>query len=56
MKEIHQQIKTDIAEAQTHQEEYKNRHKISASAYQIGDLIWLLTKNISTERPLKKLD
>jgi hypothetical protein len=33
MEEIHQQIRTDIAEAQAHQEEYKNRHKTPAPAY-----------------------
>ena len=56
MSDIYQFIRTEMAEAQAHQEEYKNRHRNPAPAYKIGDSVWLLTKNISTERPSKKLD
>ena len=56
MKEIHELIRTEITEAQAHQEEYKNRNRTPAPSYRVGDPVWLLTKNINTERPSKKLD
>ena len=56
MAAIHTLIKAEIAEAQAHQELYKNRHRAPAPTYRPGDLVWLLTKNIHTERPSKKLD
>ena len=33
-----------------------NQHQKEAPKYQVGNMIWLLTKNIKTERPSKKLD
>ena len=53
---IYTLIKAEIAEAQAHQELYKNRHRAPALIYRPGDLIWLLTKNIHIKRPSKKLD
>ena len=33
-----------------------DRHRKNVEEYKIGDKAWLLTKNINTEKPSKKLD
>ena len=33
-----------------------NQHQKEVLEYQVGNIVWLLTKNIKTERPSKKLD
>ena len=33
-----------------------NKHQKASLEYKIGDMVWLSTKNIHTERPSKKLD
>ena len=42
--------------AQLQQEDFANRTRMLAPAYQVEDLVWLSTKNIRTTRPSKKLD
>ena len=56
MHQIHDYIGTQIREAQLHQETYKNRHRIPAPNYKIGDLVYLSTRNLRTQRPSQKLD
>lgn len=56
MESIHSLIKTEILEAQAHQEAYKNNHRTPAPNYRIGDMVYLSSKNITTQRPSKKLD
>mgnify|MGYP003623167012 CR=1 FL=1 len=36
--------------------EFANRNHTNTPAYQIGDSVWLSTKNIHTQRQSKKLD
>ena len=38
------------------QTEAADWHQKSVDEYKVGDKVWLSTKNIKTERPLKKLD
>ena len=45
-----------MAAAQEGQEEYANRHRQAAPAYQVGQKVWLDLRNIKTNRPSKKLD
>ena len=44
-----------MTKAQTSQSNQANKHRKEVS-YDIGDKVWLFTKNISTDRPSKKLD
>ena len=44
-----------IDKAQTNQSNQANKHRKEVS-YDIGDKIWLFSKNISTDRLSKKLD
>ena len=47
---------TEMAAAQQRMEEYANRYRDVAPNYRIGDKVWLDLRNISTDRPSKKLD
>ncbi|OJD21163.1 hypothetical protein ACJ73_07502 [Blastomyces percursus] len=42
--------------AQQEQEKQANKHRNPAPQFKIGDKVWLNLKNISTDRPSKKLD
>ena len=44
-----------LTKAQTNQSTKANKHWKEVT-YDIGDKVWLSTKNISTDRPFKKLD
>ena len=44
-----------MARSQKRQAEAADQHQKSVK-YQMGDNVWLSTKNIKTERPSKKLD
>jgi len=56
LSEIHEQIKFSIQNAQKSQEVYYNLHHRPTPVYEIGDLVFLCAKNLSTNRPSKKLD
>jgi len=45
-----------MAMAQEEQERQANAQRRAADQFQIGDKVWLRLKNITTERPSKKLD
>lgn len=45
-----------MAVAQQTQEKYANHHRAETISYKVGDKVWLNLKNISTDRPSKKLD
>ncbi|KAL5596475.1 uncharacterized protein BROUX77_007159 [Berkeleyomyces rouxiae] len=53
---ICQFLKTEITWSRERMTEYANRHKSSAPLLREGDLVWLLSRNIRTTRPSKKLD
>ena len=42
--------------SQAYYEKHSNTSRRPAPAYQVGDLVWLDTRNWMTERPAKKLD
>lgn len=56
LKEAHEFAQTALVVAQQTQEKYANLHREQAVSYREGDKVWLNLKNISTERPSKKLD
>jgi hypothetical protein len=56
MADIQQLVREEMTWAQALQEEYANRKRSPAPAYQVGDMVWLDARNIRTKRPSKKLD
>ena len=55
IQDTHQTLQKNILKAQEYQARYYNaKHK--PMTYAVGDKVWLLTKNIQTIRPTKKLD
>ena len=55
MQSIWKYAQESLTKAQTSQSNQANKHRKKVS-YDIGDKVWLSTKNISTDRPSKKLD
>ena len=45
-----------IAYAQDIQQQYANRHRQPAERLIVGNRVWLSLRNITTDRPCKKLD
>jgi len=56
MDSLTKQLRDQIRWSQEVYEAKANRLRKPAPAYQVGDLVWLNTKNIETKRPAKKLD
>ena len=56
-KEVWKFVWTDMAWSQERQAKIADQHQKSVEdKYKVGNSVWLLTKNIKTERPSKKLD
>ena len=45
-----------IAYAQDIQQQYANQHRQPAECLRVGDRVWLNLKNVTTDKPYKKLD
>ena len=56
MQEVWEFTRAEMAKSQQVQVNAANRKRIASPEYRVGDLVWLSTKNIHTERPSKKLD
>ena len=56
LKEAHEFAQTAMVVAQQSQVKYANLHREESISYKEGDKVWLNLKNISTDRPSKKLD
>ena len=56
MQEVWEFTRAEMAKSQQAQVKAANKNRKPSPEYRVGDLVWLLTKNIHTERPLKKLD
>ncbi len=55
MQSIWKYAQKSLTKAQTSQSNQANKHRKEVS-YDIGDKVWLSTKDISTDQPSKKLD
>ncbi len=49
-------LRQEMTTSQSSQEHQANAHRRAASAFKVGDLIWLDSRHIRTERPCRKLD
>jgi hypothetical protein len=56
MEELQQFLTDEMTWAQSVYEAAANKNRTPAPAYQVGDFVWLDTRNINTNRPAKKLD
>lgn len=56
LKEVHQKSLENIAKAQSRAVSYVNKKRKMAPLLKEGDKVYLLTKNLRTRRPTKKLD
>ena len=56
IEEVWDFMREEIIKLQAKQAVAANRHRKEPLAYKIGDIVWLLTKNIKTNRPSKKLN
>ena len=45
-----------IAYAQDIQQQYANQHRQPAECLKVGDCVWLNLKNVTIDKPCKKLD
>jgi hypothetical protein len=54
--EIHDKLREEMFFAQGKYEDSANRKRTPAPRYQVGDKVWLKTKNLRTRRPSRKLD
>ena len=56
MEDILEQLKTNLLVSQKAQKSAANFHRTPALSYQVGDQVWLNSKNIRTQKLFKKLD
>ena len=56
MEELQQFLTNEMTWAQSVYKAIVNKKRTPAPAYQIGDFVWLDTRNLNTKRPAKKLD
>ena len=56
MKDITEFVRVELGWSQALQQEYANKSRQPAPAYQVGDKVWLDARNIRTTRASKKLD
>jgi len=56
MDKINTVLRSELVRAQAVQEDFANRHREHAPKYQVGDEVYVDTRNMFTQRPHKKLD
>ena len=56
LKDIHQDLTLELVNAQDRQKSTANNLRVPAPNFQVGDMVWLLRRNITTTRPCSKLD
>jgi hypothetical protein len=56
MQKIQDHLRAEMRLAQDIQETHANRHRIPAPRFNVGDEVWLSSRNIKTSRPCVKLD
>jgi len=56
MSQLHHVLRAEMSQPQIRQKEYYDQHRKPDPNFKSGDMVWLLTRNIRTTRPCKKLD
>ena len=56
MSQLHDTLQAEMTEAQLRHKEYYDAGRKPDPNLQLGDMVWLLPRNIRTTRPCKKLD
>jgi len=56
MSQLHDTLQAEMTEAQLRYKEYYDAGRMPDPYLQLGDMVWLLPRNIRTTRPCKKLD
>jgi len=56
LSEIHDHLRTEMHRAQLCYQETADTHSLPAPDYQVGDLVWLDTRNWKAQQPSAKLD
>lgn len=56
LKELHEEMKTELEFVRKRMKTYYDQKRIEGPTFQEGDMVYLSTKNLSTNRPNKKLD
>ena len=56
LQQVHTQVMEQLQRAQNNFQHFANRHRHPTPNFQVGDLVWLLRKDIPTKRPCGKLD
>ena len=56
LKEIQQDLTLELVNAQDRQKAMANNLRVSVPNFQVGDMVWLLLRNITTTLPCAKLD
>jgi hypothetical protein len=56
MKSVHEEAKSALLKAQETMKHNYDRNKGPSREYKKGDKVWLEGTNITTDRPMKKLD
>ena len=56
MESILEQLRANLLVSQKAQRSAANLYRTLAPSYQVGDQVWLNSKNIRTQKPIKKLD
>ena len=56
MEEVHHDLSLELSIAQERHKEKADRHRQVIPDFKVGDMVWLLRRNISTTRPCNKLD
>jgi hypothetical protein len=49
-------LRANLRDAQARYEAFANKTRVAAPAYRVGDMVFLDTRNLTTKRPIKKLD
>ena len=54
--EITQHLQAEIVRAQHKQQEYADTRRSPAPRFKVGDQVWFNARNVTTQRPSRKLD
>jgi transposase InsO family protein len=56
MRKLHEHLRAEMRFSQDRHEERANNRRMPAPWFEVGDEVWLLSRNLRTEHPTRKLD